>query len=291
MNIIHNIKSIFTKNPEEEQVLETIEDIIEQREERGEKTLVDPHELLLLKNLFKLRELRAEDIMIPRVDIVGISVSATAEDLKKVVTQNKFTRIPVYEKTLDNVVGVLHAKRLLCAFLNKEPISIPDIMTDAVLFVSPAIRAMNLLTEMQKKKLQIAVVVDEHGGTDGLVTLEDLLEVIVGEIEDEHDAQDKQLLLKKINRYVIDADAKVDLYDLQKLTGQFLTAEEDEMDLDTVGGLVFHIAGRLPTKGEIVVHSTGIQFLVTDADKCHIKRVRISHFKGTGVSAGKKKCK
>lgn len=283
MSFVHRLKSLITKHPEEEQVLETIEGIMDEREERGDELLINQDELLLLKNLFKLRDVRANQIMIPRIDIAGIALSATTDELKRLVIRDKFTRMPVYDKTLDNIVGLIHVKDLLCALFEGKELDLPAIMNTAVLFVPPAIRALDLLREMQAKRAQMAVVIDEFGGTDGLITLEDLLEEIVGEIEDEHDALDEALRLKQINSDLIEADARVYVDDLEELTGTFLTSADKEAEIDTVGGLVFHHAGRLPHRGETIKHPSGLKFQVLDVDDRHIKKVRISHFKTLSI--------
>ena len=197
--------------------------------------------------------------------------------------RDKFTRMPVYDKTLDNIVGLIHVKDLLCALFEGKELDLPAIMNTAVLFVPPAIRALDLLREMQAKRAQMAVVIDEFGGTDGLITLEDLLEEIVGEIEDEHDALDEALRLKQINSDLIEADARVYVDDLEELTGTFLTSADKEAEIDTVGGLVFHHAGRLPHRGETIKHPSGLKFQVLDVDDRHIKKVRISHFKTLSI--------
>ena len=248
------IKDIFEKHPEEEEAIETVEEIMDEREERGDDVLVDDDEMLMLKNVFKLRDKRASDIAIPRAQMVAISVHATPEELKKIVQKDKYTRMPVYEKNLDNIVGVLHTKDLLSAILDKKPIDVAKIMNHHVVFVAPAMRGLDLLREMQAKGMQLAVVVDEFGGTLGLITLEDLLEEIVGEIEDEHDMLDSPPELKQVSPRVIEADARVELSELEAMVGNFLTKEDKEAEVDTVGGFVFHIAGRLPYRGEIITH-------------------------------------
>ena len=272
------IKDIFEKHPEEEEAIETVEEIIDEREERGDDVLVDDDEMLMLRNVFKLRDKRASDIAIPRAQIVAISLHATEEELKKIVLKDKYTRMPVYEKTLDNIVGILHTKDLLGAVLEKKPIDLSEIMNHHVVFVAPSMRGLDLLKEMQAKGVQLAVVVDEFGGTLGIVTLEDLLEEIVGEIEDEHDLLDSPPELKKISPRVIEADARVELSELEKMIGSFLTEEDKEAEIDTIGGFVFHIAGRLPYKGEIITHESGLKFQVTDVDSRRIKKVKITCF-------------
>ncbi len=279
MDILHKVKSYFVKHPEEEQVIETIEEIMDEREERGDKVLVDSDELNLLKNLFKLKDIRAGQICIPNIDITGVSIDATLEQLTKIVIDDKFTRMPVFDGTLDNIVGVVHVKDLLYAVLTHANVTLKEIMTNNVLFVPAAMRALDLLRDMQAKRTQMAVVVDEYGGTGGLITLEDLLEEIVGEIEDEHDALDTPPVLHKIGNSVIQADARILLSELEERIGTFLTREEKESDVDTIGGLVFHLAGRPPKIGETVVHSSGVVFEILDADTRHVKQVKITRFK------------
>lgn len=278
MTIFSKIKSFFVRPPEEEKVLETIEEIMDERVERGDKVLIDPDEIALLKNLFRLRDIRAGEIRIPTIDITGISVDASSDELKRLMAEEKFTRLPVYEQTLDNIVGVIHVKDILCAMMENEEVSVKKLMTGSILFVPPSVRALDLLREMQAKKAQMAIIIDEYGGTDGLITLEDLLEEIVGEIEDEHDALDEAPVLHKIGNSVIQADARILLKDLEKMIGPFMTRKEKEEFVDSVGGLVFHLAGRLPRVGEKIEHSSGIVFQVLDVDARHIKKVKITRF-------------
>ena len=278
MTLFSKIKSVFVRPSEEEKVLETIEEIMDERVERGDKVLVDPDEIGLLKNLFRLRDIRAGEIRIPTIDITGISVDASYEELKRLMTEEKFTRLPVFEHTLDNIVGVIHVKDILCAMMEEEEISVKKLMTGSILFVPSSVRALDLLREMQAKKAQMAIIIDEYGGTDGLITLEDLLEEIVGEIEDEHDALDEAPVLHRIGNSVIQADARILLKDLEKMIGPFMTMEEREEFVDSVGGLVFHLAGRLPRVGEKIEHSSGIVFQVLDVDARHIKKVKITKF-------------
>ena len=275
--MLNKLQSFFEKHPEEEEAIETLEEIMDQREERGDEVLVADDEVLLMKNLFHLRDIRAEDVLIPRGEISAISLTAKLVDLKKIILQDKFTRIPVYEKSLDNIVGVLHTKDLLCALLKKKDISIKNLMHKNVLFVPTSVHVLDLLRDMQSKSMQLCVVVDEFGGTAGLITLEDLLEEIVGEIEDEHDALDVPPAIKRVSPTVVESDARVKLSDLEKTIGAFLTKKDKEADLDTVGGLVFYTTGRLPSRGEIITHTSGVKFQVLELASRRIKTLRISY--------------
>lgn len=275
--MFNKIKEIFEKHPEEDEVIETIEEIMDEREERGEDVLVDKDEMLLLKNMFKLRDKRACDVVLPRGEICAIPLNAKPEEVKKIILRDKYTRLPVYDKTLDNIIGILHTKDVLYALLKKNPLSILDIMNRHVLFIAPSMRALNLLRTMQAKGTQIAVVVDEFGGCMGLITLEDLLEEVVGEIEDEHDILDEPPQLKRISPKVIEADARIELGRLEKMIGSFITPDDKEAEIDTLGGLVFHTAGRLPFKGEVITHPSGIKFQIIDVDARRIKKLRLTH--------------
>ena len=275
--MLTKIKSFFEKHPEEEEAIETLEEIMDQREERGDEVLVEDDEMLLMKNLFHLRDIRAGDVLIPRTEITAISLTAKLEDLKKIILRDKFTRIPVYEKTLDNIVGVLHTKDLLYALLQKKTVEISTLMHKNVLFVPASVHVLDLLRDMQSKSIQLCVVIDEFGGTAGLITLEDLLEEIVGEIEDEHDALDTPPAIRRISPTVVEADAQVKLANLEKTIGAFLTQKDKEADIDTVGGLVFYMAGRLPARGEIITHASGVKFQVLELASRRIKKLRISY--------------
>ena len=282
MNIIQKIKNRFEKHTaEEEKVIETIEEIMDEREERGDDVLVDSEELLLLRNLFKLRDIRAGEIMIPRADIIGISAGATLSDLRDIVIKEKFTRLPVYDKSLDNIVGLVHVKDLLCQlFEHGRDTTVQEVMTHNVLFVPTSIRVLDLLREMQNKFTQIAIVIDEYGGTAGLITLEDLLEEIVGEIEDEHDALDTPPEMTRLKNGAWGVDARISLNELEKAIGSFISEEEKDAEIDTVGGLVFHLAGRLPKRNEVIRHPSGVKFQVTRVDSRCILKVKVTPEKG-----------
>ena len=276
MNIIEKIKESRRHKEEEDRVFETIEEIIDEREERGEQHLVDARELPMLKNLFRLRDVRVKDIMIPRVDISAADVNMTPSAFCKYVLKEKFTRYPVYETSLDNVVGVIHVKDILFCLIQKKRCVLKKIMTPQVLFISPAMRALDLLKEMQSNQIQMAIVVDEHGGTDGIVSLEDILEVLVGEIDDEHD--DPEELLTRVDAQTIRASAKAKLADFEKIVGPVASKEERE-DIETLGGWVVQWVGRVPAKGEVVIHpKTKLKFLILSSTPSHIQRMEITNF-------------
>lgn len=254
-----------------ESIREALEELIEERED-GEEP-IDDHERLLLGNILKLREQTAHDVMVPRADIVAVDAKTPFKDLVQMLCREGHSRMPVFRGTLDDVLGMIHIKDVLTA-INAERAPPLARLVRKVLFVSPSIRVMDLLLEMRLKRTHMALVVDEYGGIDGLVTIEDLVEQIVGEIEDEHDMDEEPEMIRRHDG-VIEADARTAIEDFEAQVGPVLTEEERE-DVDTLGGLVFFLAGRVPSRGELIAHpSTGIEFEVVDADPRRIKRLRV----------------
>ena len=232
-----------------------------------------------------LRRLRVEDVAIPKADIVAVPKETTLPELVDVFKESGLTRVPVFEGTLDTPIGFVHLKDLALrhGFNGGGSEFDMDAMLRPLLFVPPSMSIGVLLTKMQTERRHMALVIDEYGGVDGLVTIEDLIEQVVGEIEDEHDAEDDQLwALEKPGCYV--ALAKTPLEEFEAEIGQSLTEHDDvdEEDIDTLGGLVFMLSGRVPTRGEVVPHPDGPEFEVVDADPRRIKRLRVRLQGGQG---------
>ena len=230
--------------------------------------------------------LRVEDVMVPRADIIAVDSETGLHDLSKAFTDAGHSRLPVYKDTLDEPIGFVHIKDLLPhLMLNARGRSaktykdkrILKSIRRAVLFVPPSMLARDLLRRMQVRRIHMAIVVDEYGGTDGLVTLEDLLEPIVGDIEDEHDdAETSVEVVGTVNGVsVFEADARVSIDDFEEALGREFATPDEEDDVDTLGGLVFTLAGRVPERGEIIRHSNGVEFEIMDADARRVKRLRI----------------
>ena len=276
MKLLDKIKTNRLVKQQEESVIGLIEDIMEEREERGDSSIVDSREIPMLKNLFRLRDVRAHDVMTPRVDMDAVPLDMTQTKFCKHIAEDKFTRYPVYDGVLDNIVGIVHVKDVLYSLITKRKCLVKDVMTPHVLFVSPAMRALDLLKEMQSKQVQMAIVVDEHGGVDGLVSLEDLLEVVVGEIDDEHDEPD-ELQIKRLSGSSVEVNAKLHLSDFERDVYPVATeGERKNSDIDTIGGWVVNLAGHVPQKGEVVLHQpTGIRFLILSSDTCCIRRMKV----------------
>nr|WP_309471190.1 hemolysin family protein [Thalassospira profundimaris] len=250
---------------------DTLEELAERTEEDDEP--VSLHERSLFENIIALRDMTAEDVMIPRADIVAVPKTIELEALVEVMVKKAHSRLPVYGDTLDDIAGMVHIKDVLGCVAADREFSLQALLR-RVLFVSPAIRVLDLLSEMRLSRTHMALVVDEFGGIDGLITIEDLVEEIVGEIDDEHDIDQTPKLIRLSDGCYI-ADARFEVEDLEeKLSFSLLDEDEDE-DIDTLGGLVFSLAGRVPARGELIEHPSGIQFEVLDADPRRIRRLRI----------------
>ena len=253
-----------------ETVREALEELIEDRDDAG--IPIDDHERVLLGNILHLRARAADDVMVPRADIVAVDTQMGRDELVELFTKCGHSRLPVYRGTLDDVIGMVHIKDVLASARVDKPFQLSRIVR-RVLFVSPSMRVLDLMLEMRLKRTHMALVVDEYGGIDGLVTIEDLVEQIVGEIEDEHDrAVEPDLVVRPDG--IIEADARTPIEEFEELVGEVLTEEERE-DVETLGGLVFFIAGRVPSRGELIAHASGLEFEVVEADPRRIKRLRV----------------
>ncbi|MGE4527620.1 MAG: hemolysin family protein [Rhodospirillaceae bacterium] len=242
-------------------------------EESGESDApIDAHERLLLSNILHLRDVTAEDVMMPRADIVAVALDTPLPDLVRRIVEEGVSRMPVYRENLDDTVGLIHIKDAVQHFVGDDACALGK-MLRPILFVAPSMRVLDLLLEMRVKRTHMALVIDEYGGVDGLVTIEDLVEQIVGEIEDEHDDEDEPELVFRSDT-VLEADARVPIAEFEQAVGPILTDDERE-DADTLGGLVFALAGHIPARGELVPHDSGIEFQIVDADPRRIKRLRV----------------
>lgn len=251
---------------------DTIEELIDEQEEAGELPATSD-ELTLLRNILNLHGLTVYDIMVPRADIVSVDIDVSLEELVRLMSEEAHSRIPVYRGTLDEIEGIVHIKDVLACWNLEQPVHLKDIVR-RVLFVAPSMPILELLLQMRVTRVHLALVVDEFGGIDGLATIEDLVEEIVGEIEDEHDEDDTPSMTERTDGS-FDADARVPLKDFEDRVGAILTDEEREEDIDTIGGLVFFLAGRVPVRGEIIRHQSGVEFEVLDADPRRLRRMRV----------------
>lgn len=228
--------------------------------------------------LMNLRRLRVEDVSVPQADIVAVPASISRDELVETFRARGKTRLPVFDGTLDTPLGLVNLKdfALRCGFGAEAPDFDLRQILRPLLFVPPSMPLSVLLQKMQAERLHMALVIDEYGGTDGLVTIEDLIEEVVGEIEDEHDREEGTLFQRESDGSYL-ALAKTPLEDFEQQVGQRLTDNDeiDEEEIDTLGGLVFMLAGRVPDRGEVIIHPDGAEFEVMDADPRRIKRLRV----------------
>jgi CBS domain containing-hemolysin-like protein len=251
-------------------IRETLEELIEERPD-GEET-INADERLLIGNVLDLRDLNAADVMVPRAEIVAIEADAPLEELIALMTREAHSRVPVYRETLDDVIGLVHIKDVLARAGDPKSFDLGEILRK-VLFVSPTMRVLDLLLQMRLARVHMALVVDEYGGVDGLVTIEDLVEEIVGDIQDEHDAEEVGMIARPDGTII--ADARTELEAFEAKVGPVLSEEERAEDIDTLGGLIFTLVNRVPGRGEIIRHGSGLEFEIIDADPRRIKRVRL----------------
>ena len=256
----------FRKQSVRDELSELIENSI------NTKDSFDNHESTLLRNILNLKDLTAESLMVPRADIVSIDLTEDVDVVMAQICSANHSRLPVHNGSMDVIQGMIHIKDLMPHLLAGSNPDLKKLMRP-VLFVSPSIWVMDLLHEMRLKRRHLALVVDEFGGVDGLITIEDLVEEIVGEIEDEHDEMEMPRF-ELIDDDSAISDARLELEDLEKLVGPLVDDAERE-EIDTVAGLVFSLAGRVPVRGEVIRHPCGLEFEVLEGDPRRITLLKI----------------
>ena len=222
-----------------------------------------------------LRRMRVDDVAIPKAEIIAVPLDIGKDALVEVFREHGFSRVPVYKGTLDHPQGLVLLKDLALqhGFGQTGRFSLKRLLRP-ILFAPPSMPTGVLLQKMQKERVHMALVIDEYGGVDGLVTIEDLIETVIGEIEDEHD-EDEGALWKEESPGVVLAQSTAPLEELEQALGLRLRTGEDDDDIDTIGGLVFLRTGRVPARGEVVDHESGAQIEIVDADARRIKRLRL----------------
>jgi len=252
-----------------DQIEEAIEEAEDSRPVAGD---LSPHERQMLKNLLHFGDLTAGEIAVTRGDIIAVPSTIGFEELVRAFAEAGHSRLPVYGESLDQVVGMVHVKDVFVANIDEtRDRSLTALMRDP-LFVPESMGVLELLARMRADRIHLAIVVDEFGGTEGLVTIEDVVEEIVGDIEDEHDEAEAGMLTL-LDDGLWEADARLELEELQRTVDARLTAEDD--DVDTLGGLIFLMAGHIPEQGECVVHPSGWRLEAVDSDPRRIIRVRL----------------
>ncbi|MBI4031786.1 MAG: HlyC/CorC family transporter [Proteobacteria bacterium] len=258
---------------------DALEEFIEEVTDNEEFPAIAAHERALITNAIRLRGMKVVDVMIPRADITAIEISTSQADLLALLSERQYSRFPVYRETLDDVVGTIHIKDILATLAKGEDINIDDLVHEAPI-VSPSMPVFDLILMMKRMKKHMALVVDEYGGIDGLVTIGDVIEAIIGEIEDEHDSAEEPQMLRNSDGTVL-ADGRLDVEELEEKYGKILTEEERE-DIDTLGGLVFELAGHIPARGEVLRHQSGMVLEVLDADPRRVNKILIRNLPSDG---------
>ena len=260
-----------------------IKDILIKKESTSLKDIVNDHidnerefsieEKEMLTNIIGFGKSRVEDSMVPRADIISADIETSAEEIIKLFSECNHSRIVIYRENLDDPVGMLHIKDFVGALSKKniEDIILEPLVKD-ILFVPPSMKSRELLLKMQVSRIHMALVVDEYGGTDGLLTIENLIEEIVGEIEDEHSETE----VYKINIYenFIDVPARTTIQEVEEILGFELLDNNIDEEIDTIGGLVFLLAGRIPQRGELITHPKGFEIEIKEVDQRKIINVR-----------------
>mgnify|MGYP003365035654 FL=1 len=234
---------------------------------------LDRQERALLANVLRLRGITADDVMIPRADIVAMPVDISLDEALDMMRRENHSRMPVYRAQLDDIVGMIHVKDLIAYVGTSEAFRMEPLLRQP-LMVAPQLPVLDLLLQMRQRHVHLALVIDEYGGIDGLVTIEDLIETIVGDISDEHDEPTVNMMRDRPDG-TLDVDARTPVAAFEEKVGPVLTREEREAEIETVGGLVFRLAGHVPTRGEVVTHEGGMAFRILDSDARHIRRVRV----------------
>ena len=254
---------------------EVIDDLIDQQDISDKK--IDEKTKKIFSNVIDIHDKCVEDVMVPRANIVAISENSSLKILSSLMSDSKHSRIPIFEDDLDKITGMIHIRDLFNHFENSSDLKVQrqatKILSRKILFTSPSMKILDLLLKMRSEKIHMAIVVDEYGGTYGLATIEDLVEEIVGEIEDEHDLVQREYF-KKISKGSYELSSRMLIEDFEKKIGKKIEVEEREK-VDTVGGLVFSIVERVPGRGEVINHPSGIEFSVLEADTRRIKKLLV----------------
>ncbi len=272
---LHRLRTLLLHRSEHsvrDSIAELVQEAADAPQMPGVLPELDRQERALIANVLRLRGTTADDVMVPRADIVAIPVDVTLDQALDLIRREGHSRMPVFREQLDEIVGMVHIKDVFAYVGRPEAFELEAIVRTPLL-VAPQVPVLDLLLQMRQARIHLALVVDEYGGIDGLVTIEDLVETITGDIADEHDEVDAPQIVERPDG-TLDIDARLPIEAFEARFGSVLTDEERAADIDTVGGLIFTLAGRVPPKGEVVTHHSGMEFRVLDADPRRIRRLR-----------------
>lgn len=275
-SFLNRVQQLLRRRHPEHNVRESIAELVQQSADdsqtNGTIPELDRQERALIANVLRLRGKSADDVMVPRADIVAMPVDVTLEQALDQIRREGHSRLPVFREQLDDIVGMVHIKDVF-AYVGRPDAFNLEALLRLPLMVAPQIPVLDLLLQMRQARMHLALVVDEYGGIDGLLTIEDLVEEIVGDIADEHDEVEGPMIVERPDG-ALDLDARLPIEDFEARFGQTLTEDERQADIDTVGGLVFTLAGRVPARGEVISHASGLEFRILDADPRRIRRLR-----------------
>jgi magnesium and cobalt transporter len=286
VSLLDKLRQMLGRQPEHslrESIAELVQEAADEQVIAGEEPELDRHERILITNVLRLRETTADDVMVPRADIIAMRSDVTFEQALQQIHDEGHSRLPVYREQLDDIIGMVHIKDVY-AFVGRPEMFSPESILRKPLMVAPQMPVLDLLLQMRQQRTHLALVIDEYGGVDGLVTIEDLIETIVGDIADEHDEIQAAMVVERADG-TLDVNARLPVEEFESRMGPILSEDERDADIDTVGGLVFTLAGRVPTKGEVISHPSGIEFRVLDADPRRIRRVRVRRASETAEAA------
>ncbi|MDG6095030.1 hemolysin family protein [Acetobacter sp. AN02] len=272
-----SLLSLFGRRKADQGVRHSIAALVQEAAQAGETDddapELDRQERVLIANILRLRETSADDVMIPRADIVAMPADISLDDALAMMRRENHSRMPVYRGQLDDIVGMIHVKDLIAYVGTSDAFSLEALLRQP-LMIAPQIPVLDLLMQMRQHHVHLALVIDEYGGIDGLVTIEDLVETIVGDISDEHDEPAAVMIAERPDGSY-DVDARCPVEEFEDRIGPLLTTAEHEAEIETIGGLVFRLAGRVPSSGEVLTHENGFIFRVLDSDARHIRKVRV----------------
>ncbi|MDR0553155.1 MAG: hemolysin family protein [Holosporales bacterium] len=269
-NYLRFLKKIFYKKNQEITVRDTIEELIN---EEDETSSIDDDEKEMLENVLNLRDIQVQDIMIPRVEIKALSITENVEEFISMFVEEQISSILVYQGTIDNIIGVVYLKNVANWFRMNKPFNV-SIFTKEVLFIPPTMKILDLITQMKDTGTKVAVVVDEYGGVDGFVSFKDLIEEIIGDIQDSNSSKDNKSKIIRNSDDSYTVDARASLEEIEKATEIKIVSKD--RTIDSIGGYVFTISGNVPAKGTIISNKTNnMKFEILDADPRRIKLIKI----------------
>ena len=274
--ILHRVRQRLRGRHRDGNVRDSIAELVQKSADdshtNGTAPELDRQERALIANVLRLRGMAVDDVMIPRADIIAMPVDVTLDQALDQIRREGHSRLPVYREQLDDILGMVHIKDVF-AYVGRPEAFKLEALLRRPLMVAPQLPVLDLLLQMRQARMHLALVVDEYGGIDGLLTIEDLVEEIVGDIADEHDEVEGPMIVERPDG-ALDLDARLPIEDFEARLGPTLSDEEREADIDTIGGLVFTLAGRVPTRGEVISHPSGLEFRILDADARRIRRIR-----------------